>query len=181
MSISVQEFNNLFSALKLGADYVPSLLEVTEPRVFRPGEPLIAHGQQSDTLFLVVTGTVDVSVDVEGARLELGRIGPGRWVGEFGLIDPAPASAAATAVDEVETLALDSARLQQLHERAPAAASDLLVRLSLDLAHRLRQTSRQQLVADGEGFSVQDQDTSSAGGAPGRFARLGKLLGIGGG
>ncbi len=179
MTISAPEFQEVFVALGLGSDYVAPLVAAMETRACRPGERLVTRGERSDTLYFIVRGEVDVSIDVDGRPLELGRIGAGRWVGEFGLIDPAPASATVVAVGGVELLALDHAALERLHGQCPEAASDLLVRLSLDLAHRLRQTGRQQLVADGNGYAVRGADDSAS--RPlGPFARLGRLLGIGG-
>ncbi len=179
MKLSAAEFKRLFAALDLGDDYVAPLLLELEQREYRAGDLLVAHGDWSDTLFFIVGGSVDVSLEAGDRRLELGRIGPGRWCGEFGLIDPAPASATVAAIDDVAVLALDGDALERLHQTAPAAASDLLVRLSLDLAHRLRQTSRHQLVADDSGFVLEAGDDAAEASA-GPFARLGRLLGIGG-
>src|SRR5439155_16947000 len=77
-------------------------------RRFRRGEVVFHAGDRGDSLFIVATGSVKITVTAEdGAEPPiLTTIGPGGFFGELALLDGAPRSATAAAVDALETLVL---------------------------------------------------------------------------
>ena len=54
---------------------------------------LFAEGEQGDSCFIAVRGTVDVSVDRDGRRHSLATLGAGRIFGEISLLDRGPRGA----------------------------------------------------------------------------------------
>ncbi len=114
------------------------LAEQGRPRVFPPGSQLMRQGEASESLHILLQG----SVRVERAHPQLLRpailaeLGPGEVVGEMGVLDRAPRSATVTALTPVETLEVDAPTLAQVVLDHPEVAL-ALVRM---LSRRLRNT-----------------------------------------
>jgi hypothetical protein len=66
-------------------------------RTFEPGEVLAAQGSPGDSLFLVLDGVVDVSVDGRA----LGDLGPGAVLGERAILESSARTATVTAITRV--------------------------------------------------------------------------------
>jgi hypothetical protein len=94
-------------------------------RSLAPGDALASQGDPGDSLFLVLDGVLDVSVDGR----KLGDLGPGAVVGERAILESSPRTATLTAVtavkvaearaDAVDRQAL--ARLAEGHRREDLA------------------------------------------------------------
>lgn len=91
---------DLFAAVPLSV--LASLAAVMEVRDLPSGAVLVAEGDPGDALFVVVDGSLRIET---GGRL-LGTTGPGGVIGELALLDPAPRSASAIAVEDTRVLAL---------------------------------------------------------------------------
>ena len=72
---------------------------------FRAGETIISEGEDGNTAFLIVSGSVDVSVGKEAKAQTIGTLNAGEVFGELCLIEPGPRSATVTAVTNVECVA----------------------------------------------------------------------------
>lgn len=53
---------------------------------FRAGETILAAGEVSNHLFIVESGVVTVSLNINGTPMETGRMGPGEVIGEAGIL-----------------------------------------------------------------------------------------------
>jgi thioredoxin reductase (NADPH) len=100
---------------------------VGERRPTTRGEVLIAEGEPEDTFFVVLTGRVAVveafgSPDQRAVRVH----GPGRFLGELGLLTGEPAFFAGVVVDDGEVLAVPAARLRELAAGDPAFGDQVL-------------------------------------------------------
>ena len=60
---------------------------------FKAGDTIIAEGDDGDTAFLIVTGSVDVSIGQGKKARTLGVLNAGEVFGEMCLIEPGPRSA----------------------------------------------------------------------------------------
>jgi CRP-like cAMP-binding protein len=67
---------------------------------FKTGEVIIRQGDEGDTAFFIVLGSVEIFV---GAR-RVGALGTGEVFGEMSLIEPGPRSATVKAATDVECL-----------------------------------------------------------------------------
>lgn len=144
------EFKRRFPAFQeLAPEDVDALLEVMTAGDVQPGTPIISASAENDVLYLIVDGSVRVSLESEGEAAVLGDFGPGQWVGEMGLIEPAPGSATVTASDRCTLLKLSHADFSALRKQRPSLTSALLKVLTDQLSARLRATMR--LVDSGEG------------------------------
>jgi CRP-like cAMP-binding protein len=104
-------------------------------RRFRRGEVIFHAGDPGDSLFIVAGGAVKITVTAEdGAEPAiLTTIGPGGFFGELALLDGAPRSATATAVDAVETLVLRRDAFDRLVDNEQALRRALLSALAAEI------------------------------------------------
>lgn len=118
----------------------------------RPGQLLIAEGESSDWMMLLLTGTVDVGKRRIGADPEsqdphdvtrLAVLKEGAVIGEMSMLDGEPRYASCWALSEVEAAVLSRGAVTQLINLQPAVGAKLLVKLTQLLAQRLRNTSSQ--------------------------------------
>ena len=96
-------------------------------RRFRRGEVIFHAGDPGDSLFIVAAGSVKITVTAEdGAEPAiLTTIGPGGFFGELALLDGAPRSATAAAVDARRDPRAPTRRIRsdgRHRGRAPAGA-----------------------------------------------------------
>jgi CRP-like cAMP-binding protein len=75
-----------------------------KPVTFKPGETILAEGEDGDTAFLIVDGSVEVSVGAGGRTKTVGTLQAGEVFGEMSLIEPGPRSATVRAVTDTECI-----------------------------------------------------------------------------
>jgi CRP-like cAMP-binding protein len=103
-------------------------------RRFRRGEVLFHQGDPGDSLFIVSTGTVKIVLpSEEGDEAILTTIGPGAFFGELALLDDAPRSATAVAMEPTETFVLRRDAFRALIDGSPTARDALLAALAGEL------------------------------------------------
>jgi CRP/FNR family transcriptional regulator, cyclic AMP receptor protein len=103
-------------------------------RRFRRGEVLFHQGDPGDALFVVTSGAVKISLpNEEGDEAILATIRGGEFFGELALLDGAPRSATATALEPTEALVLPRARFRELIAEVPALRDALLAALAGEL------------------------------------------------
>jgi len=84
-------------------------------RRFRKGEVIFHEGDPGDSLHLVIDGRVKIGrVSPDGDEAIVAALGPGESFGELVLLDGAPRSATATALEPTETLTLSREVFVQL-------------------------------------------------------------------
>ncbi len=126
----------------LGADDAEAIFAAGNRRSFSSGELLCREGDTGSSILVILSGYVKLTkIAVSGRETMLELRGPGEVLGEMSVVDGAPQSANAIAIDEVEVLAVDAARFDALrYERAGVANALLAV-----VVGRLRQASGRQL------------------------------------
>src|SRR3954453_9728039 len=92
----------------LAADALERVAAGTRSRRFRRGEVIFHAGDPGDALFLVAEGHVKITLPADDGSEPaiLTTIGPGGFFGTLALLDGAPRSATAVALDPVETSVL---------------------------------------------------------------------------
>jgi protein phosphatase len=95
-------------------------------RTYRAGETLAEEGGSGQTLIVIETGTVTVTVRGE----EVGKLGPGDAFGEMSLVDRSARSATVTADTEVSGYQLPVWSFRPLIESHPEVAWPLLEALA---------------------------------------------------
>ena len=122
----------LFSGL--GPGPLQAIAQTLRRRRFRRGEVLFHEGDPGDSLFIVASGAVKVVVpSEEGGEAILATLQRGDFLGELALLDGAPRSASAIALEATETLALPRDRFNALVASEPVIRDALLSSLAGEL------------------------------------------------
>jgi CRP-like cAMP-binding protein len=103
-------------------------------RRFRRGEVIFHLGDPGDALFIVTSGAVKIALPSEtGDEAILATLKAGDFFGELALLDGAPRSATAAALEPTETLVLPRDRFRDLIAAEPAIRDALLAALAKEL------------------------------------------------
>lgn len=105
-------------------------------------ELLFREGEKDLTLYLVVSGSIDVRKrDSAGQVRTIATVGSGRTLGEMALIDGEPRSASAVAAEDAVVLLLTERAFHDMIQNPPNLGVKLLLKLARLMSQRLRQTS----------------------------------------
>lgn len=108
------------------------------PGQHRRGEVIFHRDDPGDRLYIVVQGSVKVSIATEdGREMDLAVIHPGHCFGEMSLLDGSTRSATATTMEATQTLALSREDFLGFLEAHPKVAGSIIALL----AQRLRETN----------------------------------------
>ena len=112
-----------------------SLANQLRRRRFRRGEVIFHQGDPGDSLHIVAAGAVKIVLpSAEGEEAIIATLRPGDFFGELSLLDGAPRSATAAALEPSETLVLPRPVFAELLDDLPGLRDALLA----GLAHELR-------------------------------------------
>lgn len=105
--------------------------ELSEVRSFPRDAAIFDAGAEGDTVFVVGSGKVKITVTSPGGKeLILAVLGEGQVFGEMALLESAPRSASAVTETAVELLALQRREFNRLLDSEPAISRKLLAILS---------------------------------------------------
>lgn len=131
-AIEALERVQLFAGLD--RDTLERLATGLRTRRFRRNEVLFHQGDPGDSLFIVTAGAVKIVLpSEEGDEAILATVRPGAFFGELALLDGAPRSATAVAMEPTETLILPRDRFRLLIDTEPATRDALLAALAGEL------------------------------------------------
>jgi CRP-like cAMP-binding protein len=100
---------------ELAGEDLGMLATACRTRRFRKGEVIFHQGDPGDALHVILAGRVKISSPSDsGVEAILTTLRPGEFFGALALLDGAPRSATATAVDAAETMVLPRDRFRQL-------------------------------------------------------------------
>ena len=103
-------------------------------RRYRRGEVIFHQGDPGDALHIILAGRVKISSPSDtGVEAILTTLRPGEFFGSLALLDGAPRSASATAVEPAETLILPRERFRQLLNDHPAIRDHVFAELAREL------------------------------------------------
>jgi CRP/FNR family transcriptional regulator, cyclic AMP receptor protein len=97
---------------------------------FAEGQVLFREGDLPDSVFRILSGSVDILRELDGDPILLGTVGAGQFIGEMGVVENRPRSATARAASEVEVEILTPTEFFDQIARSPQAARELIRRLS---------------------------------------------------
>lgn len=108
------------------------LAKSCQERKYSAGSKLISQGDTGVGLYVIISGTVQITqaTNPDRAEIELGTAGKGSVLGEMALLDDLPRSATVTAVDDVTALLLPIWDFRTTLQSHPEIAVKLLGVLS---------------------------------------------------
>ncbi len=118
------------------------LSESMPAMTFKAGENIIQTGSNADELFILLSGSVEVRLRLDGGREQrLDVFSPGMSFGELAFLDASPRSADIVAVTEVECRVIDRPLFDELGANHPMLKAKILSEIALQLCDRLRQAN----------------------------------------
>jgi trk system potassium uptake protein TrkA len=99
------------------------------------GTQVIASGSESDGLYVVLSGQIQVR---EPGGTDLNKLGPGDYVGEFSLLLGTPRRHDVIAIEDSEVMVVPKERIRQLLDDHPELAREVRSRLEKRLAENAR-------------------------------------------
>lgn len=103
-------------------------------RRYRRGDTIFHQGDPGDALHILVSGAVKIALpSTEGEEAIIATLRPGDFFGELALLDGAPRSATAGALEPTETLVLPRAVFRDLLDRDPSLRDALLTGVAAEL------------------------------------------------
>jgi CRP/FNR family transcriptional regulator, cyclic AMP receptor protein len=103
-----------------------ALAAISRLRSFRRGQIVFTRGDPGETVIVVVSGRVKITVrSADGGELTLAVIHAGGLTGELGVVDGGPRSADAETLEETQLLLIPRDAVRDVCARVPAAAQAL--------------------------------------------------------
>jgi CRP-like cAMP-binding protein len=130
----------LFAELSTGQ--LKKVARILHHRTYQPGEVVFREGDPGAGMYLIHHGAVRIVIRLpDGAERELAVLTDRHFFGEMALLEEAPRSASAVAVQRTELLGFFQPDLESLVERDSRLGSLILWNLARLMASRLRATN----------------------------------------
>jgi len=107
-------------------DIFESLTNAFIWQTYQPGETIFAQGDVGEEMFLLLTGRVRVSSEMDSSVHVLGELGRGTMFGELALLNNMPRSATITAIRETTVVCITRPIFDQLIVQFPQFARRML-------------------------------------------------------
>lgn len=115
-------------------DALARVARMLRRRKYRRGEVIFHQGDPGDACHIVAVGSIKITLESEdGEEAILATLRPPMAFGELALLDGAPRSAAAVAIEASETWTLPRAALRELLDADPSLRDALLLSLATSL------------------------------------------------
>lgn len=136
--------------MQLSAAEARTVVGFMQPHRYPRGTAIIRQGETSDTGFMVLVLSGEITVENLLARqvdpVTVKVLGAGSLIGEMALVDGAARSATCTASTEVHCAVLTREALEALIAEQPATAAKLMTAVAQRLAERLRESLHKQQI-----------------------------------
>jgi CRP-like cAMP-binding protein len=129
--LGVLDRTDIFRALP--AELMLELIERACVARYAPGETIIWQGERNDDVYVLLEGSLDVSVTRGGKPVHVGTITAGEVFGEMAFFTREPRTATVSAIDAAKCFVLKDFELQMFALKHPT----LLIRMAGAMAKRL--------------------------------------------
>lgn len=109
---------------------------------YRPGDRVFDFGETSNALFIVLSGSVDVSMPTEDGMTSLARLDAGEVFGEMGFVTSARRSASIVVNEPTRLLVVVRSAFERLERDEPLLANRLLKNLFEIVSERVVRQNR---------------------------------------
>ncbi|MDX2081543.1 MAG: cyclic nucleotide-binding domain-containing protein [Terrimicrobiaceae bacterium] len=122
----------------LGPEELATLLQLSDSLSFPAGNRIFRAGEEGHSLYVLLEGSVRITVESQGREIELSVLSAGDFFGEISLVDDGPRSAHVTALEDCTLLRITRMTIGVLAGLQPAAAIQILGAIGRALVKRLR-------------------------------------------
>lgn len=116
------------------------------------GQIIIKAGDSQECLFLIISGLLHVTIEVDGRAKLVARVEKGETLGEVNVFDPGVASATVTAQEFSQIWKATRADIDQFVKAYPDAGAKLLSGIVTVMCRRIRNMNEK--LADTEGVDI---------------------------
>ena len=109
-----------FFANALNATQIEALAAKAEVRDYDTGSTIIREQDTGDSMFVVASGSVGVSITHGGGEKDVATLGPGLFFGEMSLLTGVPRLATVTAREPVTAIEITKAAMKPILRASPA-------------------------------------------------------------
>src|SRR5580700_728999 len=102
-------------------------------REYRAGDVLFMEGDTGEEMYVIQSGSVQVSKRIGDEERPLATLGRGEFLGEMAILNGKPRTASAIVLEDAKCLVIDAATLEQMI----ANSAEIALRLVKKLARRL--------------------------------------------
>jgi CRP-like cAMP-binding protein len=102
---------------------------------FKAGDTILSEGSDGDTAFLIVSGTVEVTIGTGKGARTVGALKVGEVFGEMSLIEPGKRTATVRALTDTECVETSYEQFMTALEHNPQAALEFMKTLVRRLRH----------------------------------------------
>jgi CRP-like cAMP-binding protein len=99
-------------------------------------------GDMGDAAYIVIDGSIEISVPTPGGPIVVNKLGRNDIIGEIAIFGDVPRTATAKAITAVETLKISKELFTKVIRENPDAALELIRVLAARLANTTNQLSR---------------------------------------
>ena len=140
--MSLNEEMQLLKEIPLFAEIDESKLKLiafTSQRLhYHPGEQALVEGDQTDSIYVIISGEAEVVINTADGPLTVAAIGKFGIFGEIGVLCDVPRTASILAYSELEVLRIEKAFFLQLLADFPTVARVIMNELGMRLARALK-------------------------------------------
>ena len=113
----------------LSSEEIEKLAKSSKMRIYAPGESIVRMGQEGNSMFIIVNGSVSVQVpDKKGFKL-VNQLQENDYFGEMSLLTGQPRSANVVAAEETEVLQISKASIKPIFESNPSLVQAICDRM----------------------------------------------------
>jgi CRP-like cAMP-binding protein len=127
---------------------VNELTDWLEIQASAPGQVLIKEGQESQGMYILLSGEARISKSSAEGEVTIAEVQPVSVIGEATFLTPSAATATVTASTNVETGFLSIAKFQTLIEQGHVTAYKLGLNIGRVVAKRLQVTTTKMIKAE---------------------------------
>ena len=109
---------------------------------YAAGQVMFNAGDMGDAAYIVIDGSIEISVPTPGGPIVVNKLGRNDIIGEIAIFGDVPRTATATALTPVETLKISKELFEKVIRENPDAALELIRVLAGRLANTTAQLSR---------------------------------------
>ena len=116
------------------------------------GQTIITAGEDQPYLYLVISGLLHVTIQIEGRTKLVARVESGETLGEVNAFDPEKASATVTAQEFTQIWKASKADIDEFVNAYPAAGASLLSGIITVMCRRIRNMNEK--LADSQSMEI---------------------------
>lgn len=121
----VEHLTNVSIFAPLSEEEIERLANSSTSRVYAPGEAIVRIGQEGNSMFVILSGSVKIQIPENDYQKTVGMLAENDFFGEMSLLTGQPRSANVVAIVETEVLRIDKAGIKPIFESNPVLVESI--------------------------------------------------------